>query len=216
MILEYAYYDTASSDLEIEKNLTVASRYKPTSISVLPPYIKLAKSLVPDDILISSPIDYPFGIMDIKSRISHINFCISNKVQIIEAVCPAQLLCNRKYDKFREDIKQLSAICAASNIELRYILEYRQYSYELLYKIAQILSEEFNIKTVYPSTGNFLDDIHDNIIASALINKKVSNINIICNGNLWNANQIKMIKNNQLYGLRVNSINALDLINTSN
>lgn len=214
MILEYAFYDTSANDIEIQNNLTQAVLYKPYSISVLPPYTKLAKSLQ-KDIKISSPIDYPFGIMDIKTRISQVNFCISNKVDIIEAVCPTQLLCNRKYDKFRDDIKQLNLLCIEAGVELRYVLEYRKYSYELLYKVAQILFD-LSIKTVYPSTAHSLDDIHDNVIASALINKKVPGINIICNGNLWNTNQIKMVKNNQLHGLRVNSINSLELMCASN
>jgi len=213
MLLEYSYYDIASNDTEIQNNLTETLKYNIQAISVLPPYAKLAKSLTSPAVKISCPIDYPMGVLDLKSRLSAVDFCLKNNIDIIEAVCPAQLLCNRKYDKFREDIRQLSSLCANLNVELRYILEYRQYSYELLYKVAQILYD-FNINTVYPSTGYSLDDISDNIIASALINKKVPNINIICNGNLWNSNQIKLVKNNQLYGLRVNSINGLKLINS--
>jgi deoxyribose-phosphate aldolase len=213
MLLEYSYYDTASNDTEIQKNLTEALKYNIQTISVLPPYVRLVKSMVADTVKISCPIDYPMGLLDIKSRLSVVDFCLKNNVDIIEAVCPAQLLCNRKYEKFRDDIKQLTSLCSISNVELRYVLEYRQYSYELLYKIAQILYD-FNIKTIYPSTGYSLDDIGDNIIASALINKKVPNINIICNGNLWNSNHLKMVKNNQLYGLRINSLNGLQLINS--
>jgi deoxyribose-phosphate aldolase len=213
MLLEYSYYDTASNDTEIQKNLTEALKQNIQTISVLPPYARLVKSMVADTIKVSCPIDYPMGLLDIKSRLSVVDFCLKNNVDIIEAVCPAQLLCNRKYEKFRDDIKQLTSLCSVSNVELRYVLEYRQYSYELLYKIAQILYD-FNIKTIYPSTGYSLDDIGDNIIASALINKKVPNINIICNGNLWNSNHLKMIKNNQLYGLRTNSLNGLQLINS--
>jgi deoxyribose-phosphate aldolase len=213
MLLEYSYYDTASNDTEIQKNLTEALKHNIQTISVLPPYVRLIKSMAADTIKVSCPIDYPMGLLDIKSRLSVVDFCLKNNVDIIEAVCPAQLLCNRKYEKFRDDIKQLTNLCSVSNVELRYVLEYRQYSYELLYKIAQILYD-FNIKTIYPSTGHSLDDIGDNIIASALINKKVPNINIICNGNLWNNNHLKMIKNNQLYGLRINSLNGLELINS--
>jgi hypothetical protein len=81
----------------------------------------------------------------------------------------------------------------------------------LLYKIAQILVG-YGIDTAYPSTGYLLDDINDNILASVLINKKVTNINMICNGNLWNNNHISLVQKANLYGLRVNSLNALELI----
>lgn len=213
MLIEYSYYDIASNDIEIQNNIKEAIKYNISTISVLPPYLKMVRAIVPNHIKVSCPIDYPMGVLDIKSRLSTVDFCLKNNVDTIEAVCPAQFLCNRKYDKFRDDIKQLSNLCESVNVELRYILEYRQYSYELLYKVAQILYE-FNIKTIYPSTGYSLDDISDNIIASALINKKVPNINIICNGNLWNNTHIKLIHNNELYGLRVNSINGLNLINS--
>lgn len=212
MIIDYAYHDTASSDIEIQNAITEAIKYQPASISVLPPYIRIAKSLLPSSIKLSCPIDYPLGILDTKSRLSTIEFCLRNGADIIEPTCQAQYLCNRKYDKFRDDIKQILDICGKDGVEVRYILEYRQYSYELLYKIAQILYD-FNIRTIYPSTGYSLDEINDNIIAAALINKKVSDINIICTGNIWNKSQVKLVKNSQLYGLRVNSINALQLLN---
>ena len=103
----------------------------------------------------------------------------------------------------------------SDHTEIRYILEYRQFTYELLYKIAQILLD-FNIKTIYPSSGHFLDDISDNILAAALINKRVPEINIVSNGNIWNNDHIKLVKNSKLYGLRVNSLNALELLSKEN
>ena len=90
------------------------------------------------------------------------------------------------------------------------MLEYRVFTYELLYKVSQIMMD-FGIEVMYPSTGHSLDDINDNILASALINKKVP-INIICNGNVWNIGQINNINKTNLYGIKVNSINALQLL----
>lgn len=213
MHLEYCYYDTASKDAEIIEHISKAMKLNIESISVLPPYVKLAKSNLSSfgSVVISTPIDFPLGIMDTNSRLFVAENAIKNGAEILEVVCPTQYLCNRKYDKFREDIKLLTGLAAQSNIEIRYILEYRHFTYELLYKIAQILYE-FGIKTIYPSTGYFLDDISDNILASALINKKVPDINIICNGNIWNNNHIKLAKNSKIYGLKVNSINALELM----
>jgi predicted xylose isomerase-like sugar epimerase len=49
-----------------------------------------------------------------------------------------------------------------------------------------------------------------------MINKKVPSINIISNGNVWNQNQVDNIKKASLYGIRVNSINALRLFNKKN
>jgi deoxyribose-phosphate aldolase len=212
MQIEYSYYDVASNDAEIKDTLSRVSKYPIQSISVLPPYVKLAKSIVGGSpILISTPVDYPMGILDSQNRLDSIEHCIKNGAKIIDLVCPVYLLTNRKYDKFREDIKNSKALCEQHKVELRYILEYRLYSYDLLYKIAQILVS-YDIKIAYPSTGFLLDNLSDNILACALINKKVNTLNIICNGNLWNDSQAALVEKANLYGLRVNSINGLELI----
>lgn len=216
MNLEYCYYDITLKDSELLEIVSKVVKFNLRSISVLPPYLKSVKSLLSNTkIALSCPIDFPLGIMDLSSRLTVAENCIKNGAAILDVVCPAYLLCNRKYDKFREDIKEMQNLCSNSNLEIRYILEYRQFSYELLYKVAQILCD-FNIKTIYPSSGYFIDDIADNITASALINKKVPDINIICTANIWNNNQIKIAKKSKIYGLRVNSLNALELITKEN
>lgn len=211
MLLEYAYHDIINGDNESKQILSDLIKFPIDAISVLPPYLKLAKTIVPDYIKISTPIDFPLGIMDSKTRYDTIDICIKNGAKIIDLVCPVYYLCNRKYDKFREDIKNNSELCRKYGVEIRYILEYRIYSYDLLYKMAQILVS-YGISAAYPSTGYLLDDINDNILASVLINKKVADINMICNGNIWNNSQLSLVQKTNLYGLRVNSINALELI----
>lgn len=211
MIYEYSCYDFTMKDMELVDTLKIVAKFPISAISVLPSQVKIARSILSTNIKLSTPVDFPFGVLDLKSRLSIIENVVKNKADIIEVVCPTYYLANRKYDKFREDIKNVTEFLAISGVEIRYILEYRQFTYELLYKVASIL-QEFNISTIYPSTGYFLDDISDNILASALINKKVPNINIICNGNVWNEKHVILIKNSQIYGLRLNSINGLKLL----
>lgn len=214
MIHEYYCYDPTLKDIELIENIKEASKFCVATVSILPSQIKAIRNILPNQIKLSTPIDFPLGILDSKSRLSIIDNAIKNKIDIIEIVCPTYYLSNRKYDKFREDIKTITEIAEANKIETRYILEYRHFTYELLYKIAQILLE-LNIHTIYPSTGYFLDDISDNILASALINKKVPNINIICNGNIWTKKHVDLIKNSKIYGIRVNSINGLKLLSSN-
>lgn len=211
MIIEYSVYDISLSDEEIKKLLAEAVQYNPNTISVLLPHLKVAKStLAGTGINISTPIDYPLGILDTKNRAIIIETAIKSGANIINLVAQPSFFCNRKYDKFREDIKTNLEICNQASVELRYMLEYRVFTYELLYKVSQIMMD-FGIDVMYPSTGHSLDDINDNILASALINKKVP-INIICNGNVWNIGHINNIKKIDLYGIKVNSINALQLL----
>jgi len=215
MHLEYACYDVTLKDSEVIEVLNKVIKFEPKTISVLPQHVKICKNLSNVDIPISSPIDFPLGTIDLQSRLSISEMCIKNGASVLDVMCPSYSLSNRKYDKFREDIKTLQTICSHANTEIRYILEYRQFSYELLYKVAQILYD-LNITTIYPASGYFIDDISDNILAAALINKKVPNIRIICNGNVWNNDHIKLVKNSKLYGLRVNSLNALNLLSKEN
>jgi deoxyribose-phosphate aldolase len=213
MKLEYSIYDISLNDIEIKEIINKIIKYNLDLISVLPGYLKTIKPIIPEKIKVSSAIDYPLGTSDLKTRLSCIDYSIKNGANTIDIVASPQFLSNRKYDKFRDDIKTVNEFCANyNNIEIRYILEYRVFSYELLYKVVQIL-QGLGIKTILPSTGYMLDDINDNLLATILIKKRVENINIICNGNIWTENQIKLIKKASLYGLRLNSIHSLDLFN---
>lgn len=212
--LEYGHYDIASNETEMKNIIAQAIMYNPNTISVFPQHLKLLKNQITNQILSSTVIDYPLGIMDTKSRLSAIEFAGKNGTHIIELVAPSYFLCNRKYDKFREEIKSALDLCQNNKIELRYILEYRVFTLDLLYKITQILLS-YGIKTIYPSTGYLLDDINDNILASALINKKNKDITIIANGNIWNDKQADLLcKNVDLYGFKCHSINSLQRIHS--
>ena len=216
MIYEYSCYDFTMKDIELVDTLKVVTKFSISSVSVLPSQVKVVKSVLNPGIKVSTPVDYPFGVLDLKSRLSIVENAVKNKTDIIEVVCPAYYLSNRKYDKFREDIKTIKEFAIANNVEVRYVLEYRQFTYELLYKVAHVL-KDLGVDTIYPSTSYFLDDISDNLLASALINKKVPDINIIVTGNIWNNKHVTLIKNSQIYGIRLNSFNGLKLLcnNTS-
>lgn len=208
--IEYSFFDTASNENEVKEIFNQVNKYQIDVISILPFYVKLIKNIV-NNVKVASPIDYPCGILDLKSRASATESAIKAGAEIIDVVVPSYYLCNRKYDKFREDIKNIKEIADQHKVITRYILEYRVYSYELLYRICQILLDN-NINTVLPSSGFGLDDISDNIIAAALINKKIPNLNIICNGNIWNEKHIDLIKKANLSSIRVGSINSLELL----
>lgn len=211
MIIEYSNYDISCNDTEFKEEISQVCKFNLDAISVLPQTLRIARSIIPSNISVSSPIDYPIGILDTKSRISQIEYAAKNGANKIDILIPTHSVCNRKYDKFRDDIKFNMELCNKLNISIRYILEYRVFTYETLYKIAQII-ESYGIKEILPSSGYRLDNITDNILASVMINKKVPNINIICNGNVWNNYQIDNIIKSNLYGLRVNSINSLKLV----
>ena len=211
MRLEYANYDVASNEAEFKENLIQASKYSPSVISVLPSFLKVAKSNIGENTKLATVIDFPFGVMDSDTRNLSVANSIKNGAQIIEMVVPSYYLCNRKYDKIKQDIIAQHQTCLYSNVEIRYILEYRVFSLDVLCRVAQLLLNN-NIMTIVPSTGQLLDDISDNLIASAMIQKKVPALNIIANGNIWNDRHVELIKSQKLYGFRTYSLNSLQKI----
>lgn len=210
MEIIYSCYDIATNEEELKTNIAEIIKLGVKNVACFPNYIKCSKAVDPT-IKTFCAVDFPFGLQDLKSRISAVEYAIKNGADVIELVAPTFFLCNRKYDKFREDIKNIVNICLQSNVEIRYILEYRSFTYELLYKASQILLEN-GVKTIYPSSGILLDDINDNLIAIAMITKKVADIKILATGNVWNASQVSNIKKANINGIKVNSVNAINLL----
>ena len=125
---------------------------------------------------------------------------------------PTKIITNRKYDKFREEIKALVEICTPENVQIRYILEYRVFKHETLEKVCKIL-QEFNLDTVFTSSGMSLDNIDDNLIACNFLTMK-SNIKSICTGNVFSDKQVKLVKNTpNIAGVRFFYTSAIELFN---
>ena len=211
--LEYAIYDLGANDSEVKKEINEIAHLKPDIISVLPFYVKGVKNLIPDQTRLSTIIDYPFGLMSTDARLIEIEKAIKNGVDVIELVAPLSLCGNRKYDKFRQDINACRNLCNQHAVELRYVLEYRLMSADLLFKCSQILAG-FNIETVYISSGHLLDSISDNMLSCILTNQKVAEINIICSGPAWTDKQLAVLYNNKdkIHGYKCNNKFALEKI----
>ena len=210
-ILEYGYYDVASDDTEVKENVSRASKLSTDVISVLPQYLRIAKSILKNtDIILSTVIDYPFGISSIEARRTETENALKCGAKIIELVAPNHALCNKKYDKFRKDINEQKALCDRYDAELRYIIDYRTYTEYMLYKITTMVAAH-QVDVIYPSNNYMLDNIIDNLIASMMIAKKIPYVNVIVNGNAWNEKQINLILNtDKIYGYKTNNILTLE------
>lgn len=211
---EYACLDYSLNEAESIKNIIEAIKYGVTNISVLPYTLSTVKSLDEiknKDLNISCPVDFPYGVSDLKTRsFSVSNLCKShnNILKTIDLFIPTKVITNRKYDKFRDDIKTNLETCNEFDIKLRYILEYRIYNHEVLAKVCQILMD-YGIDTVLPSSGTMIDDINDNLIACNFLMNK-SKIKTITTGNIYNQKQINnIIKMKELYGVRLSNIHNL-------
>jgi len=210
--IEYSYFDVAANEKETKDHFTKISKYNISVVSLDVFNLKIAQNIFSNKTKLATIIDYPCGLLDPNSRIKAVEHAINAGTNIVEMVLPSHFASNRKYDKFRSDVKNIKEICLDNSISLRYILDYRIYSYGLLYRISQILSEEYQIFDILLSTGYGIDDIYDNIIAGALIKKKVPKINPISNGNIWLNKHIEAINKAEIDSIRFQSINSLDLM----
>jgi|688.fasta_scaffold190297_2 deoxyribose-phosphate aldolase len=217
-IIEYASYDYSINETETLTNLTKSIELGANSISVLPYSLNTIKNLEEKikekNIAVSCVIDFPYGLSDPKSRIFAASQIVKqkNSIQYLDIMLPTKIISNRKYDKFREEIKNLVELCNENYIEIRYILEYRVFSHEVLAKVCQILKES-GLKTILPSSGMMIDNIDDNLIACNFLTTK-SNINTICTANIYTEKQVKSVKrNSELYGIRLFYLPSLELFN---
>lgn len=208
MYIDFALIDTDLADVEAKKLVEEAIRYSINSITAPYYLIKGIKSLIPENILLSCLVDYPLGISDIKTRRFSIEQASKIGATSVDIAMPQNLAANRKYDKIREDIKSTKEFCDSSNIQTRYILEYRTFDHHCLKKICEIF-ENYQIKYVFPSTGFFLDNLADNILASIFLYQNSKDLNVISTGNIWMDKHFETLIKSGLFGFRTTSVHSL-------
>jgi deoxyribose-phosphate aldolase len=196
---------------ELKTRIDNVLEYPIANILVQHNQIKFIKKNYPK-LNIGCFIDYPLAFNDIDIRQQSITSALSCGANFISITIPFYYIINRKYAKFRDDIKKNFDLCNSHNASIRYILEYRKFDHQILTKVCEILIEN-NVNTIYPSTGLFLDNIEDNIIACAYLNKKTG-ISTIINGNIWNSSQLKTLLKVQPFGLSINQTATLGLLDT--
>jgi deoxyribose-phosphate aldolase len=212
--IEFQYTDEASSNQEIYSVLNDVSQFNfVDKFSVLPPYVKALKNKLPNDskISLSSMIDFPFGLLNTKTKLDIIKQSIDDGANSIEIVMPSFLINNKQNAKIKNDIEECKKVCTENSVQLYYFLEYRIYNYSCLSRLVKLLLS-FDLKNIYISTGYRLDDIYDHLIAIAMILKENEEANIICNANIFNKEHLNLLQNSNLNRFRVNNTRILSEI----
>jgi deoxyribose-phosphate aldolase len=210
MYIDFAITSTDISEIDAKQTIQEIIKYPINSITVPFYLIKTAKNILgsaPNKSL-SCLIDYPLGISDLKTRRYAIEQAFRAGADCIDIAMPQNLAANRKYDKIREDIKSTQDFCINNKINTRYILEYRMFDHHCLKKVCEIF-ETYQITYVYPSTGFFLDNLADNILASIFLHQNSKDLNVISTGNIWTEKHFETIIKSGLFGFRTTSIHSL-------
>lgn len=209
MYKEYFINTIDEKDIDIKNNIESLKEYHVTNILAPIAQAKLIKKTI-ENKNIGCLIDYPSASADISRRQDLINDAIKVGVNYISIPIPFYYIINRKYDKFRDDITKNLELCKSHQVDIRYILEYRKFDHMLLHKICEILMK-CEVDLIYPSTGFFLDNIEDNIIACAYLKEKTG-IRTIVNGNIWQKSQADSLVKFNPYGFSSNSIFSFSLL----
>lgn len=202
MYVDFAIIDTDLNEKQAKQQIEDVVKLGVDGLC-LPFYlVKCCKYLVDTETKdFSCFIDYPLGISDIKTRRFAVEQAISAGVNTIDICMPQNLAANRKYDKIREDVKNIKEICSENKIKIRFILEYRVFDHRCLKKICEIF-DDYNIEYAFPSTGFFLDNLADNLIACSFLHQNSKDINIICSGDTWLEKHFNIIMKSGIYGMR--------------
>lgn len=210
MKIEISLHNPDMSEMEIKKCITDAinTGLDINEISVLPYNLKATKRILKNSkICISTPIDFPLGVSDDESRIMQCQSAINNGAMKLDIVAPSSLIVNKKYDRIRQEVATIKALCEDNNIEFTYMLEYRLFTHSCLQRICKLL-KTIGVRIIYPSSGYLLDNIIDNTIAAMYLSQKTG-IKTIINGDLWNTKQAEKIIKQQPYGIRLKTLNGI-------
>lgn len=210
MKLEYKFLEEALHNREIDLIISELNNYNLSKVSVLYQYSKIFKKKLSENIKLSSIIDFPYGASGVYNRIQMIENSIKIGVDSVEIVLPFHLLSNSMFSSIKKDIDSCFTVCKKNQIDISYILEYRTFNYSILYRVCKILLKQ-NINHIYISTGHKIDDIYDHLIAIAMIQKNVPDINITCNANIFTEKHISILNNSEINTFCVNSIPSLEM-----
>lgn len=202
MYVDFAIINTDIDEKQAKQQIETVLKHNVDGIC-LPYYlVKCCKYLVDTEIKdYSCFIDFPIGISDLKTRKFAVEQAITAGVNTIDISMPQNLAANRKYDKIRDDVKAIKEVCLENKIKIRYILEYRSFDHRCLKKICEIF-DNFDIQYAFPSTGFFLDNLADNLIACSFLHQNSKEINIICSGDIWLEKHFNIIVKSGIFGMR--------------
>ena len=210
MNIELQMLDETLSNKNIKDMSDAIDTLNINKICVLPSQISIFRKYLSNKIKLSTMLDFPFGILSTKTRNDLVTQYIKARVDSVEILAPSYMMINKQYVGLKNDIVSNYELCLEAKVDISYVLEYRTYSYDLLYKICKILTTN-NINSLYISTGHKIDDIYDHLIAMAMIQKNVPEANIVPNGHIFSQKHADLIQNTKIPTVRLHSMNCVEL-----
>lgn len=179
-------------------------------ISVLPNYVSVINKYLPASIYLSTPVDYPMGILTTKTRNSLVSTVSKYGLNYIDLMAHTGYLANKDFAGIEKDIISNMKIAEDNGTKLRVFFEYRKFAIHIV-DFAQMM-EYTGVEYFFPSTGWSIDNSYDNILAAHAFRSINGYTKIICNGNIWTKEHYDNYKKFAPHGLRFHYLSNIQLI----
>ena len=213
-MIEYML-DPLYSDSEIKETVKNLEHYK-SQLQYLLCYPQHSNifTAISKNFKINVTIDEPLGLGSYTSRLHQAREMLKNtKVSAISMTAPCSAMVNRKYTQIEKEISNINEHNKL-NKKIRYILDYRKYSHNTLAQTCQILQAN-GVECCYPTSGYFLDNVHDAIIAVEFLNRKSGMPFVFNTNNLYTKKQLQLCELIEPYGFSTRHTAFMDVLYTS-
>jgi deoxyribose-phosphate aldolase len=209
MYLELNLYDEAANEEETLKRVFAALDLNVNGLCLPPFFLPAIQDIVPDGIVVSTPIDFPFGLQETKIRNHAVLSSVRRGASSIDLVMNHQNILNNKWKLIDKDIKSNYDICRDNGASLRCLINYRILKLEQRTVLLNLLSK-IGVEYIITSTGSKMDSWQDNLLVSRHIEQK-HGLFTISNGGLFSEEHYTRAKECKVFGCRVSSIPALEV-----
>ena len=207
MYIEYACYNKILAH-EVKTEIFRALDAGVDGISLPSVYLSKISSILPDNVVLSSPIDYPNAFGDTTLRVHYAIRAINLGARAIDIVASTFLYYNCKKD-FRDDINALCKVADEKGVTPRVIVDHRKlYCSEDYMGILRCL-HDCHIDYIMVSTGQYAEDPVDNIILCNIAQKEFG-FKAIANGNFYLPEHFTQVSKAKLFGARFNNCTAIE------
>ena len=208
MYKEISCYDKDTTEHTVQESIFTALEHNFDGVSVPQYYLPIATNLIPAGFVVASSVDYPGGLSSVSVRCHSILATSRRGANAIDLVANSNLLLNRRFKKFKEDIESCHRVCKDNGCSLRVMLEYRIYDRNSLLITACELLKDIGIDYIFLATGSTVNPLTDCILVGHFV-QKTKNLNVICNASVWKPSDYEKVENSGIFGVRIKSINAV-------
>ena len=206
MRIELSCHDKALNYNDVLKSLFSSTENNLDSISFPQGYLKLVSEFQ-KSIDISGLIDFPYGLSDTEIRLHSILLAIRRGCKFIDLVLNSSDVENCRLSEIKRDVESSLRLCKDNRVSFRPVIEYRIFEPKKVIELCNFLNR-IGVDVIVTSTGTIVDDITDNIIIAREIQDNSGIHSIICS-NIYSSEQIDIISDSNIHGVRFTSASIL-------